>query len=219
MAFTAELKKDFQKLIEKNNLSQGYILFGFGRYNFSEGGAEEKFLFSKELANFLEIGKWEADNRVLLDARILNAKEDGGIDLVRSASHFLWQKPVVSKKRTLIINNADNLTLPAQNAILKISEEPPAHALIILIVRDPEVLLPAVVSRFQKIYVHAQNNANQRIDANTAKKFLNSNLTQKKEMIKQVVENEDVENFVTELIFELQKDKLQNWKVLTRVVR
>jgi len=223
MASGTELNKDFKKLADSGQLGHGYLLFG-------HESAEEKFLFARELANFLETKKWEATNRVMMDASILDAQEEGGIDLVRSASHFLWQKPAVSQKRTLIIDKADNLTLPAQNAILKISEEPPPHALIILIVRDPEVLLPAVVSRFQKIYVRAQNNTNQRIYANAAnesvKKFLSSALARRKEILKDLLEKisseilgeKDLEDFIAGLISELRKDKMKNWPVLKELL-
>lgn len=231
MAFAEELKKDFQKLIAKSNLAHGYILFGFDCRSLGEGDSfDDKFVFARELANFLETNRWRTNLNILLDASILNAQEDGGIDLVRSASQFLWQKPAVSQKRTLIIDKADNLTLPAQNAILKISEEPPPHALIILIVRDPEVLLPAVVSRFQKIYISGQNNANPRVHANTANelagKFLKAGAAQRKQILKdllediseEVLEKKALDDFVAGLIAELHKDKMKNWQVLKELL-
>lgn len=214
MALVGEFKKDFQRLITENNLAHGYILFG-------HESAEEKFLFSGELANFLENRKWEKSSKVLLDALILNAQEEGGIDLVRSASQFLWQKPAISSKRTLIINRADDLTLPAQNAILKISEEPPRHALIILIVRDPEVLLPAVVSRFQKIYINGSKSKIQNPNDKTNSqiiKFLKTGTAQKKEIIKNILEEGELQDFVTGLIIELRKDKIKNWQVLKELL-
>ncbi|MEK7077432.1 MAG: hypothetical protein AAB967_04360, partial [Patescibacteria group bacterium] len=40
----------------------------------------------------------------------------------------------------------------SQNALLKVSEDPPPSALIILVMSDPEAIRETVSSRFQKIY-------------------------------------------------------------------
>lgn len=216
MANTIDLKKDFQKLIANGGLSHSYLFFG-------HESAEEKILFAKELANFLENKKWGVDPRPLNDAHFLNAAEDGGIDLVRSASQFLWQRPAISSKRTLVINDADRFTLPAQNAILKISEEPPAHALLLLLVKHYDGLLPALYSRFQKIYVHSERDTNTRMhtnDTNTlTKQFLKAGSAQRKEIIKEVVEEgTGLENFVTGIITELRKDMANNWPALKELL-
>ena len=59
----------------------------------------------------------------------------------------------------MIITEAQNLTLPAQNALLKTLEEPPAHSLIILTTPNPALLLPTVVSRCQVIHLAPKENA------------------------------------------------------------
>lgn len=213
MASIAELKKNFKKLIEENNLAQSYIFFG-------HESAAEKLEFAKELANFFERSKWEIGDRVLSDALFLDSQAgDGGIDVVRTASNFLWQKPVVSPRRTLVIANADRLTIPAQSAILKIAEEPPANALIILIVKDPEVLLPAVASRFQKIFIAKNKEANSNTDF--AKSFLKAGAAKRKEMLKDLMEeikeeenDAKMEELVTGLFAELHKDPVKNHATL-----
>ena len=48
-----------------------------------------------------------------------------------------------------IIRSAQNLNLSAQNALLKILEEPPERAVIILVTEDQKKLLPTIVSRCQ----------------------------------------------------------------------
>jgi DNA polymerase-3 subunit delta' len=75
-----------------------------------------------------------------------------GIDAVREIRNFLWQKPNVSKRRTLVLDEAEFLTAEAQNALLKITEEPPASSLIILVSSDPDGLLPTILSRIEKVY-------------------------------------------------------------------
>ena len=89
MSSIAELKKDFQRLLKSGNLAHGYILFG-------HGSEENRLDFVKEFVNHLETGKWEIGERTLSDSFITDARIEGGIDLVRSASKFLWQKPALS---------------------------------------------------------------------------------------------------------------------------
>ena len=135
------LKESFSVLAKKGSLSHGYIFFGEPQVG--------KFSFALSLANFLETGNFDSDGRMLSEILVI---KEGGIDCVREIKNFLWQKPQNSPKRTVIIDNADLLTAEAQSAILKITEEPPEHALIILIVSNLSNILPPILSRLQKIY-------------------------------------------------------------------
>lgn len=83
----------------------------------------------------------------LYDTHFYDASGNGGIDLVREVQGKLNLLPLNSPHTTLIINEAQHLSLPAQNALLKTLEEPPLKALIILTVPNPELLLSTVVSR------------------------------------------------------------------------
>jgi len=136
-----DLKESFSALSKKGNLSHGYIFFGEPQVG--------KFSFALSLANFLETGSFELDGKMLSEVLII---KESGIDCVREIKNFLWQKPQNSAKRTVIIDNADLLTAEAQSAILKITEEPPEHALIILIAGNLNNILPPILSRLQKIY-------------------------------------------------------------------
>mgnify|MGYP001609591563 CR=1 FL=1 len=136
------LVKDFSNLVKENCLAQGYIFFGEPQVG--------KFYFAKHLANLLENKSFEISHRPLQDALVL--EDATGIDSMRELKGFLWQKPAISSKRLVIINNADNLTSQAENAILKITEEPPEHGMIILITSHLENIMPTILSRMQKIY-------------------------------------------------------------------
>ena len=57
-----------------------------------------------------------------------------------------------SGQRVVLFEAADKLTTEAQNALLKVIEEPPAATVIILASTDPERLLPTVRSRTQAVY-------------------------------------------------------------------
>ncbi len=70
-----------------------------------------------------------------------------GINSIRSLEKFLQRKPYQQPVKTVVIIRADKLTLPAQQALLKTLEEPPAHSQIILLCPNENQLLPTIVSR------------------------------------------------------------------------
>ena len=74
-----------------------------------------------------------------------------GINEVRDFQKQLSISPVAQKIRTGIITSADKLTLEAQNALLKILEEPPQNCTIFLLLPDDSFLIPTVLSRCQII--------------------------------------------------------------------
>ncbi len=57
--------------------------------------------------------------------------------------------------RVVIIENAQFMSREAQNALLKLLEEPPANTLLILTTNSEDNLLPTVVSRTQKVSIIA----------------------------------------------------------------
>ncbi|RKD26626.1 DNA polymerase III, delta prime subunit [Caminicella sporogenes DSM 14501] len=63
-------------------------------------------------------------------------------------------KPYESEKKIFIIQNAETMTVSAQNRLLKILEEPPEYGIIILITENIYNLLPTIKSRCQIIKFH-----------------------------------------------------------------
>jgi DNA polymerase-3 subunit delta' len=63
---------------------------------------------------------------------------------------WLALKPYRAGRRVVIIKEAHLLSLPAANALLKTLEEPPGHAVIIL-VSDEQNLLETIISRCQLV--------------------------------------------------------------------
>ena len=74
-----------------------------------------------------------------------------GIDQIRRLQHQLSLKPYSSFYQIGIIPTAEKLTIPAQNALLKLLEEPPKDTIIILSSQNADLLLPTIVSRCQII--------------------------------------------------------------------
>lgn len=70
-----------------------------------------------------------------------------GITEVRSIKTILSRRPYQSKAVTIIISQADQMSLVASHALLKTLEEPPAFAQIILLASRPELLIPTIRSR------------------------------------------------------------------------
>ena len=56
-------------------------------------------------------------------------------------------KPYHYQKKIYIIEKADTMNVQAQNAILKTLEEPPAHAMFLLLAERAEAFLPTILSR------------------------------------------------------------------------
>lgn len=81
------------------------------------------------------------------DVLIIKAEPAIKIQAVRQLEKFLSRKPYQNDQKIVVIPQADRLTLPAQNALLKTLEEPPAHSLIILISLHQSRLLPTIISR------------------------------------------------------------------------
>src|SRR5262245_21958997 len=78
-------------------------------------------------------------------------KKEIGIDRARELKRFAQLHAVAAPRKMAIVDDADRLSLAAQNALLKTLEEPPGQALIILVTAGPGALLPTVRSRCQRV--------------------------------------------------------------------
>lgn len=86
-----------------------------------------------------------------LDVVEMDAASNRGIDDFRAIREKISYQPVQGKKKVYIIDEVHMLTNEAFNAILKMLEEPPAHALFILATTNPEKVPETVLSRCQLI--------------------------------------------------------------------
>ena len=69
------------------------------------------------------------------------------IDVIRALRERAYVLPNEAPYRVMILAGADGMTIPAQNALLKILEEPPPCLLFILTCENRALLLPTVRSR------------------------------------------------------------------------
>ncbi len=77
----------------------------------------------------------------------INGEENGGIEAVRELFQFLSRKPTQGGLNLGLILEAHQLSIEAQNALLKTLEEPPEYCNLILIAPSPGHLTPTIVSR------------------------------------------------------------------------
>ena len=76
------------------------------------------------------------------------------VEQAREIGQFLALTPGESQWRVVIVDAIDQLNVNAANAILKILEEPPPQAILILISHNPGRLLPTIRSRCRQLRLH-----------------------------------------------------------------
>jgi DNA polymerase-3 subunit gamma/tau len=106
------------------------------------------------LANTAEADKTSLEKQcAVLIKTVQTLIEDGlgstiPIDHVRKAAYWCRLAPS-GKRKTLIIENAENMRDEARNSLLKLLEEPPGAVSIILTSQRREALMPTILSRLR----------------------------------------------------------------------
>ena len=129
-----DVKKYLINCIENKNFSHSYIfngIKGIGKYTFAKDFAK-CILEDSMMQDCYELGP---DGKSIKVAQI------------RELQNVINIKPTFSKKSVYIIDDADLMTIEAQNSLLKTLEEPPEYAVIILIVHNERSILSTVKSR------------------------------------------------------------------------
>ena len=104
-----------------------------------------------------------------------------GIDQIRQATQALQQTPLYSSIKVVLIEAADQMTLAASNSLLKILEEPPGNALVLLATAAMWQLTPTVRSRCQRLPLPPAT-------ADQAKNWLEAERGMDAEMARQVLQ-------------------------------
>lgn len=86
-------------------------------------------------------------------------KASMGVETVRDIKKSLFFMPNDGDRKVYIIDDAQKMTVQAQNALLKFIEEPPASVLFFIVTDKKESLLPTVVSRTRIISLAPSDNA------------------------------------------------------------
>ncbi len=80
-----------------------------------------------------------------------DGKRNISVDQIRSVVTDAYTKPYESGKKVYIISYGDDMNEQAQNAFLKVLEEPPEYAVFIILAENNESLLPTIRSRCTSI--------------------------------------------------------------------
>lgn len=99
--------------------------------------------------------------------------EDGKEITVEAARSLLEACSLKQRHDAYVfIKEAEKLNLAAQNALLKLFEEPNSHYHFLLFTENPAVLLPTILSRAEIYYLRRENSLSAQIEASEEVKTL-----------------------------------------------
>lgn len=95
---------------------------------------------------------WSDDKKTKLKTEIV-------VEDVRGIGSFMSLTPAEGGWRVVIIDSADEMNRNAANAVLKVLEEPPRNALMLLVSHSPGRLLPTIRSRCRRLMLQPLSEA------------------------------------------------------------
>jgi DNA polymerase-3 subunit delta' len=161
-----KIKEHLQKAIESDHVSHAYILTG-------ETGMGRKSLANAFSMTLLcEKGKSDpcmechACKQVMTnnhpDLIFVTHEKPGSIgvdDIRKQINDTIMIRPYSSYYKIYIVDEAEKMTVQAQNALLKTIEEPPSYAIIMLLTTNQEAFLPTILSRCVQLKLKPQTDA------------------------------------------------------------
>lgn len=135
----------------------------------SGGNQESRQLKAKEIA---------LEESSQFDTKVFDTTESRGIEVARLIVTEASHKPMNSRVTSIIILEASKLTKEAQNALLKLLEEPVTTVQIILTAESRDTLLPTVSSRLTEVNLAIEilSKASQTLWENLAQKTLSEKI-------------------------------------------
>lgn len=80
-------------------------------------------------------------------------KKQVPVDCIRQARSDAFIRPNEGRRKIFVIPRAQDMNESAQNALLKILEEPPEYGVFLLLAENPDALLPTVRSRCAELHL------------------------------------------------------------------
>ena len=126
-------KQILKKMIDEDKIGHAYLFTG-------KDGIGKKLVaieFAKQVMSSETSDSFnETDFKI-----ILPEKDSIKIEEVRNLIDEVYLKPTYSKRKVIIIDDADKMNMNAQNALLKVLEEPPVYATLILITSNKDKII------------------------------------------------------------------------------
>lgn len=148
------IKEHLQKAIEYHKVSHAYILAGeqgMGRKTIAKAFAMTLLCERSDREPCMEC---HACKQILSGSHpdviwVTHEKPASiGVEDIRTQIRdTIAIKPYSSSYKLYLVDEAEKMTVQAQNALLKTIEEPPSYAVVILITTNQEVFLPTILSR------------------------------------------------------------------------
>jgi DNA polymerase-3 subunit delta' len=88
------------------------------------------------------------------NAREARIRNEIAVADVRGLGEFMHMTPAMGDWRVAIVDAADEMNRNAANAVLKILEEPPPNAVLLIVAHAPGRLLPTIRSRCRRLALH-----------------------------------------------------------------
>lgn len=138
-----------RKAVELGRIPHALLFYGQGQ--------EEKMAAALELIKM--VNGPEALEGVRPDLVIIEPEEDKEIKIsqIRELHVKLSLKSYSAPSKIAIINQAHYLNQEAQSAFLKLLEEPKGDTIFILITEYPEMLLPTILSRVERLRFYSSS--------------------------------------------------------------
>lgn len=148
------VKDHFKKAIEGHKVSHAYILTGeagMGRKSIAnafamtllcEKGGSEPCMVCHSCKQVLG-----GNHPDLIYVTHEKPASIGVDDIREQINDTIMIRPYSSYYKIYIVDEAEKMTVQAQNALLKTIEEPPSYAVILLITTNQEAFLPTILSR------------------------------------------------------------------------
>jgi DNA polymerase-3 subunit delta' len=146
-------------------IGKATLAWRFARYLLAGQAQAQGGLFGGSDADSLDVAI-DAPGRSLVDARShpdlfhlrRTVHPDTGrmraeiaVEDVRDLGAFMHMTPAMGQWRVAIVDAADEMTRNAANAVLKILEEPPPKAVLLIVTHAPGRLLPTIRSRCRRL--------------------------------------------------------------------
>ena len=127
---------------------------------------------------------------------------------------FAHQSPTMSPAKLILLTNADRLSIPVANALLKLIEEPPPHLLIRLSAAKLTAVLPTIRSRCQLTFVGTSPTIDDRFPLT---QIDNASITDRFALADQLSKDDQLEAIVTSWLIELETQLLRGKPVSAKI--